>query len=97
MALNTSANTPRKLKIADLDDDDDDFMFKPAAQVDAALTNEVDNIMNQSTIFRAGDLNDSLNDSHNQNNDMRHSVLMPVSKAPAPEEKKCQQNNTNSA
>ena len=31
MALNTSANTPRKLKIAGLDDDDDDFMFKPAA------------------------------------------------------------------
>jgi hypothetical protein len=31
MALNTSANTPRKLKIAGLDDDDfmDDMLFKP--------------------------------------------------------------------
>ena len=87
MALNTSANTPRKLKIAGLDDDDfmDDMMFKPGAQSDA-LNNTVDNVMNQSTIFRASDLSDYSGDNTPQ--DMRHSVLMPVSKAPAPEEKK---------
>jgi hypothetical protein len=42
--------------------------------------------VNHATIFQASDLSDYSGDNTPQ--DMRHSVLMPVSKAPAPEEKK---------